>query len=116
MTYDSQAVDHVMKFPRPSLSIFAYCKRSKTGGADVSWVQKATSQLYRRNVPLVHTSRHVTARDQFYQAFSRISTASNKRWGERHGDNELCNLLGKTQTHNLERQESKRQFLITNTK
>ena len=26
--------NHVMKFPRPSPSVFAYCKRSKTGGVE----------------------------------------------------------------------------------
>jgi len=35
---------------------------------DDSWVQKAALQLCRRNVPLLHTSRYVIARDQFYQA------------------------------------------------
>jgi len=30
---------------------------------DVSWIQKATLQLCRRNVPLLHTSRYVIARD-----------------------------------------------------
>ena len=30
MTFDSRTADHVMKFPRPSPSIFAYCKWSKT--------------------------------------------------------------------------------------
>jgi len=37
------------------------------------------------NVPLflIHTSRYVTARDQCYQAFPRVSTASNKHWGEK---------------------------------
>jgi len=40
----------------------------------VSWVQKATLQLYRRNVPLLHMSRYVIARDQFYQTFPCVST------------------------------------------
>ena len=40
---------------------------------DISRVQKATLQLYRRNVPLLHTPRYVTAHDQFYQAFPHIS-------------------------------------------
>ena len=31
---DRRAVDHMMKFPRPSPSIFAYCKQSKTGGVE----------------------------------------------------------------------------------
>ena len=30
----SRAADHVMKYPRPSPSVFAYCKRSKTGGVE----------------------------------------------------------------------------------
>ena len=34
MTFDSRAVDHVIKFPRPSPPIFTYCKRSKTGGVE----------------------------------------------------------------------------------
>jgi len=38
---------------------------------DVSWIQKAALQLYRRNVPLLHMS------------FPRVSTASNKHWGEK---------------------------------
>ena len=31
---DSRATDHVMKFHRPSPSVFAYYKRSKTGGVE----------------------------------------------------------------------------------
>jgi len=31
--------------------------------SNVSWIQKATLQLYRRNVPLFHTSRYVKPRD-----------------------------------------------------
>jgi len=27
-------MDHMMKFPRPSPSVFAYCKQSKTGGVE----------------------------------------------------------------------------------
>jgi len=34
MTFDGHAADHGIKFPRPSSSIFAYCKRSKTGGVE----------------------------------------------------------------------------------
>ena len=45
---------------------------------DVSWVQKAASQLYRRNLPLLHMSTQHPGNDQFYQAFPRISAASNK--------------------------------------
>jgi len=33
-TFDGRAADHVMKFPRPSPSVFAYRKRSKTGGIE----------------------------------------------------------------------------------
>ena len=43
----------------------------------------ATFRTYRRNVPLLHTSRYVIPRDSVYQAFPRISTASDKRWGEK---------------------------------
>jgi len=50
---------------------------------DVSWIQKAALQPYRRNVPLLHTSRYVIPRDSVYQAFPRVSTASDKRWGEK---------------------------------
>ena len=32
--FDGRATDHVMKFPRPSPSVFAYYKRSKTGGIE----------------------------------------------------------------------------------
>jgi len=39
---------------------------------DISWVQKATLQLYWRNMPLLHTSRYVIAHDQFYQAFPTL--------------------------------------------
>ena len=50
---------------------------------NVSWIQKAALQLYRRNVPLLHTSRYVIPRDSVYQAFPHVSTASNKHWGEK---------------------------------
>jgi len=30
--FDGRAMDHMMKFPRLSPSILAYCKQSKTGG------------------------------------------------------------------------------------
>jgi len=49
--------------------------------ADISWIQIASLQLYRRNMPLLHMSRYVTARDQFYQASPHVSTASDKHWG-----------------------------------
>ena len=45
------------------------------------WVQKTTLHLYRRNVPLLHMSRYVTAHEQFHQA--HIGTASNTLWGEK---------------------------------
>ena len=32
--YVSCAVDHVVRFARPSPSVFAYCKRSKTGAGE----------------------------------------------------------------------------------
>jgi len=38
------------------------CSTSDSLG-DVSWIQKVTLQLYRRNVPLLHTSRYVIPRD-----------------------------------------------------
>ena len=38
-----------------------------------SWIQKAALQLYRRNVPLLHTSRYVTAHDSC--SFTRPSPA-----------------------------------------
>ena len=31
---DGRAADHVIRFPRPSPSIFAHCKRSRTGGVE----------------------------------------------------------------------------------
>jgi len=34
MTFDSRAMDHVMKFPWPFSSVFAYYKRSQTGGVE----------------------------------------------------------------------------------
>jgi len=50
---------------------------------NISWVQKAASQLYTRNFPLLHMSRYIISRDQFYQAFHRISTASDKCCGDK---------------------------------
>ena len=32
--YDGRATYHVRRFPRPSPSVFAYYKRSKTGGVE----------------------------------------------------------------------------------
>ena len=53
---------------------------------DTSWVQKAALQLYRKNVPLLHTSTQRSGtRDQFYQVFPCISTAIDKCWGEVRG-------------------------------
>jgi len=34
MTYDSRAEDHITRFPRPSPSVFGYCRQSKTGGIE----------------------------------------------------------------------------------
>ena len=47
---------------------------------DFSWIQKATLQLYGSNVPHLHMSRYITARDS---GLPHVSTASNKRWGEK---------------------------------
>jgi len=64
-------------------------ERSTSGSlGDVSWIQKAASQLYRRNVPLLHmcvhpTPRYVIAHDRFYQPFPRVSTESDKHLGEK---------------------------------
>jgi len=44
-TFDGRAADHVMKFPRPSPSVFAYCKRSKTGGVEGLGMRLVTSQV-----------------------------------------------------------------------
>ena len=33
-TSDAGAADHVVRFTRPSPSVFAYCKRSKTGAGE----------------------------------------------------------------------------------
>jgi len=38
------------------------CSTSDSLG-NVSWIQKAALQLYRRNVPLLHTSRYVIPLD-----------------------------------------------------
>jgi len=35
------------------------------------------------NVPLLHRFTHVTARDEFYQAFPRVSTANDKCLGKK---------------------------------
>ena len=50
---------------------------------DVSLIQKATLELYSRNVPLLYTSGCVIARHQFHQAFPHVSIASDKHWGEK---------------------------------
>jgi len=62
---------------------------------DVSWVQKAALQLYRRNVPLFQMSRYVIAYDRFYLDFPHISTASDKHWrkkARRHGYEATCRV------------------------
>ena len=57
--------------------------------SDVSWVQKAALQLYRKKCatpPHIHlTSKYIVARDQFYHAFPCVSTASDKHWVRRPG-------------------------------
>ena len=50
------------------------CSTSDSLG-NVSWVQEAALQLYRRNVPLLHMSRYIITHDQSYQAFPYISTS-----------------------------------------
>jgi len=42
-----------------------------------------TYLLFSGNVPLLHTSRYIIPHDSVYQAFPRVSTASDKRWGEK---------------------------------
>ena len=58
------------------------CSTSDSLG-DVSWIQKAASQLYRKNVPLLYTSRYIIPCDSVLPGLPRVSTASNKRWGEK---------------------------------
>ena len=56
-------------------------ERSTSGRLNnVSWIQKATLQLYRRNVPLLHTSRYVIPRDSVLPG---LPPASDKRWDEK---------------------------------
>ena len=54
-----------------------------------SQARKATPELYRMSgatPPHVHsTSMYIPALDEFYQAFPRVSTASDKRWVRRPG-------------------------------
>jgi len=52
---------------------------------DVSWIQKAALQLYRRNVPLLHMSRYVTARDSVLPGLPRVSTAATNAGVRRPG-------------------------------
>ena len=40
---------------------------------NVSWVQKAALQLYRRNVPLLHMSRYITAHDSVLPGLPCVS-------------------------------------------
>jgi len=50
---------------------------------DVSWIQKAAFTAVQKECatpPHVQVRHHVT---QFYQAFPHVSTASDKRWGEK---------------------------------
>ena len=55
--YDGHATDHMRRFPRPSPSILAYCKRSKTGGEEVlgTRINKHYTDPLREN--LAHTIR-----------------------------------------------------------
>jgi len=52
---------------------------------DVSWVQKAALHLYRRNVPLPHTSTQCPGNVISFTrpSLALVSTASEKRWGEK---------------------------------
>jgi len=59
-------------------------ERSTSDSLDeVSWIQKATLQLYRRNVPLLHMSRYVIPHDSVLPGLPHVSTASNKCWSEK---------------------------------
>jgi len=64
-TFDGRAADHVMKFPRPSPSVFAYCKRSKTGGVEGLGTRLNVAQLcFLTQTLLLHyfTPQYVTKR------------------------------------------------------
>jgi len=50
---------------------------------NIYWVQKAASQLYRKNLPLLHTSTQRPGTSSHVISLPRISTASNKCWGEK---------------------------------
>ena len=52
---------------------------------NISWVQKATLQLYRRNVPLIHTSRYVTACDSGFTRPSALVLQATNAWVRRSG-------------------------------
>jgi len=48
---------------------------------DVPWIQKAVLQLYRRNVPLLHTSRYALHMTQCYQASpALVLQVTNAGW------------------------------------
>jgi len=57
--------------------------------SDVSWIQKATLQLYRRNVPLLHTSRYVIPRDSVLPGLPMQVTKAGAR---RPGYEAVCVL------------------------
>jgi len=65
-TFDGRAADHVMKFPRPSRSVFAYCKRSKTGGVE---------GLGTRLVPLVCHLNPIVFNDAYISTYCQLMFA-----------------------------------------
>jgi len=46
-------------------------------------IGSALTYSFSGNVPFLHTSRYMIARDQFHQAFPCVSTAINKCWVEK---------------------------------
>jgi len=52
---------------------------------NISLVQKATLPLYRRNVPLLHTSRYVTACDSGFTRSSALVLQATNAWVRRPG-------------------------------
>ena len=49
---------------------------------DISWIQNAALQLYRRNMPLLHTFRYRIAQKFHGSKFSRISRHSRNYFNE----------------------------------
>ena len=66
-TCDASAADHVVRFTRPSPSVFAYCKRSKTGAGEGLGTR------------LHHTINHVNVYYAFPSHYCLI-TCSNSRY------------------------------------